>query len=171
MRPWLKKPPPPPNALSTATARSEDQDKIQQLVRNQRDTVSGVSLDEEMADLVKFQRAFQASSRVFSVVDELLDEFAVNDIAFSRDTGFAWEQMNNYGSSIIWGHPQGPTGMRGVIVDPASRVARVLGGNLRRDVDVTDERRARRGREREADHVGRTTGGRTLWRHELRAGR
>ena len=46
---------------------------IQQLVRNQRDTVSGVSMDEEMADLVKYQRAFQASSRVFSVVDELLD--------------------------------------------------------------------------------------------------
>lgn len=60
-------------ALSTATARSSDQDKIEQLVRNQRDSVSGVSLDEEMADLVRFQRAFQASSRVFSVVDELLD--------------------------------------------------------------------------------------------------
>jgi flagellar hook-associated protein 1 FlgK len=60
-------------ALSTATARAADQDKIQQLVRNQRDTVSGVSLDEEMADLVKFQRAFQASSRVFSIVDDLLD--------------------------------------------------------------------------------------------------
>ncbi len=60
-------------ALSTATARAEDQDKIQQLVRNQRDTVSGVSLDEEMADLVKFQRAFQASSRVFSIVDDLLE--------------------------------------------------------------------------------------------------
>ena len=23
--------------------------------------------------------------------------------------------MNNYGSSLIWGHPQGPTGMRSVI--------------------------------------------------------
>jgi acetyl-CoA acetyltransferase len=23
--------------------------------------------------------------------------------------------MNNYGSSLIWGHPQGPTGMRLVI--------------------------------------------------------
>lgn len=41
--------------------------------------------------------------------------FAVNDIAFARDTGFAWEKMNHYGSSIIWGHPQGPTGLRGVI--------------------------------------------------------
>ena len=41
--------------------------------------------------------------------------FAVNDIALSRDTGFAWEKMNNYGSSIIWGHPQAPTGMRAII--------------------------------------------------------
>lgn len=41
--------------------------------------------------------------------------FAVNDIAFSRQTGFALDKMNNYGSSLIWGHPQGPTGMRSVI--------------------------------------------------------
>ncbi len=41
--------------------------------------------------------------------------FAVNDIAFSRQTGFAIDKMNNYGSSLIWGHPQGPTGMRSVI--------------------------------------------------------
>jgi acetyl-CoA acetyltransferase len=41
--------------------------------------------------------------------------FAVNDIALARDTGFAWERMNNYGSSIIWGHPQAPTGMRAII--------------------------------------------------------
>lgn len=60
-------------ALATATSRATDQDKIQQLVRNQRDTVSGVSMDEEMADLVKYQRAFQASSRVFSIVDDLLN--------------------------------------------------------------------------------------------------
>jgi acetyl-CoA acetyltransferase family protein len=41
--------------------------------------------------------------------------FAVNDIAFARETGFALEKMNNFGSSLIWGHPQGPTGMRSVI--------------------------------------------------------
>ena len=29
--------------------------------------------DEEMADLVRFQRAYQASSRVFTIVDDLLD--------------------------------------------------------------------------------------------------
>ncbi|MCY1550157.1 Acetyl-CoA acetyltransferase [compost metagenome] len=41
--------------------------------------------------------------------------FAVNDIALARDTGFAWQKMNNYGSSIIWGHPQAPTGLRAII--------------------------------------------------------
>ena len=41
--------------------------------------------------------------------------FAVNDIAFARDTGFAWEKMNNFGSSIVWGHPQAPTGLRAII--------------------------------------------------------
>ena len=60
-------------ALAGANARVEDQGNIEKLVRGQRDSVSGISLDEEMADLMKFQRAFQASSRVFSVVDELLD--------------------------------------------------------------------------------------------------
>ena len=41
--------------------------------------------------------------------------FAVNDIAFARETGFPLHKMNNYGSSLIWGHPQGPTGLRSVI--------------------------------------------------------
>ncbi|HYC72681.1 MAG TPA: flagellar hook-associated protein FlgK [Opitutaceae bacterium] len=60
-------------ALATANSRAEDQAGIERLVRTQRDATSGVSLDEEMADLVKFQRAFQASSRVFTIVDDLLD--------------------------------------------------------------------------------------------------
>ena len=38
--------------------------------------------------------------------------FAVNDIYFSREMGVKKEAVNNYGSSLIWGHPQGPTGMR-----------------------------------------------------------
>ncbi len=40
--------------------------------------------------------------------------FAVNDLWFSRQTGFALEKMNPYGCSLIYGHPQGPTGLRGV---------------------------------------------------------
>jgi acetyl-CoA acetyltransferase family protein len=41
--------------------------------------------------------------------------FAANDIAFARETGFPLERMNNYGCSLIWGHPQGPTGLRSII--------------------------------------------------------
>ncbi|HQV92946.1 MAG TPA: thiolase family protein [Anaerolineales bacterium] len=38
--------------------------------------------------------------------------FAVNDIFLNRELGIPLDKMNNYGSSLIWGHPQGPTGMR-----------------------------------------------------------
>jgi acetyl-CoA acetyltransferase len=41
--------------------------------------------------------------------------FALNDIVFSRATAFPLERMNNYGCSLIWGHPQGPTGTRSII--------------------------------------------------------
>lgn len=41
--------------------------------------------------------------------------FAVNDLWFAQRTGFALERMNVLGSSLIYGHPQGPTGLRGVV--------------------------------------------------------
>lgn len=41
--------------------------------------------------------------------------FAVNDIAFARRTGYDLMKMNNYGSSLIYGHPQGPTAGRTII--------------------------------------------------------
>lgn len=41
--------------------------------------------------------------------------FAVNDILFARQMGIDVARMNNYGSSLVWGHPQGPTGLRSII--------------------------------------------------------
>ncbi|MEK9677254.1 MAG: thiolase family protein [Rhodospirillaceae bacterium] len=41
--------------------------------------------------------------------------FAVNDIFFAKETGFDINKMNNYGSTLVWGHPQAPMGTRGVI--------------------------------------------------------
>ncbi|MDQ0314489.1 thiolase family protein [Amorphus orientalis] len=41
--------------------------------------------------------------------------FAVNDIAFARSFDIDLASMNNYGCSLIWGHPQGPTGIRAII--------------------------------------------------------
>ena len=40
--------------------------------------------------------------------------FAVNDIWFSRQTGFPLERMNSHGCSLVFGHPQGPTGLRSI---------------------------------------------------------
>jgi acetyl-CoA acetyltransferase family protein len=41
--------------------------------------------------------------------------FAVNDVYFSRQMGIDLSSMNRYGSSLVWGHPQAPTGARLII--------------------------------------------------------
>ncbi|MBO0689433.1 MAG: thiolase family protein [Candidatus Dormibacteraeota bacterium] len=38
--------------------------------------------------------------------------FAVNDLWFTRQTGYPLERMNVYGCSLVYGHPQAPTGLR-----------------------------------------------------------
>ena len=46
---------------------------VEALMKDRQSQVSGVSIDEEMANLVQYQRAFQASSQVFKVVSEMLE--------------------------------------------------------------------------------------------------
>ncbi|NMF97918.1 thiolase family protein [Aromatoleum toluolicum] len=41
--------------------------------------------------------------------------FAVNDIVFARETGAKLDAMNNFGCSLVWGHPQAPMGTRAII--------------------------------------------------------
>jgi len=41
--------------------------------------------------------------------------FAVNDLWFSQQLGYPLEKMNVRGCSLIYGHPQGPTGLRGIV--------------------------------------------------------
>jgi flagellar hook-associated protein 1 FlgK len=60
-------------SLASANLQVADQTNIATLVRSQRDGVSGVSMDEELTDMMKYQRAFQASSRVIQVMSELLE--------------------------------------------------------------------------------------------------
>lgn len=52
--------------------------------------------------------------------------FAVNDFNMAQKMGFDVNWMNNYGSSIVFGHPQGPTGGR-LIAELIEEVV-ILGG-------------------------------------------
>lgn len=69
------------------------------------------------APLPAAQRALEQAGLAIESMDAVKthNPFAVNDILFSRQTGVPLEKMNNYGCSLVWGHPQGPTGTRSVI--------------------------------------------------------
>lgn len=54
--------------------------------------------------------------------------FAVNDAIFAKVFGLDWRRMNNNGSSLVWGHPQGPTLTRLLIEGLEEAVD--LGGGL-----------------------------------------
>lgn len=42
-------------------------------IETRRDSISGVSMDEEMANMIQYQRTYQAAARFITVIDELLD--------------------------------------------------------------------------------------------------
>lgn len=52
---------------------SSNQKVLLDQTENKRQSISGVSLDEEMANLVKFQHAYQANARMITVIDEMID--------------------------------------------------------------------------------------------------
>lgn len=51
----------------------KNQDTLLSSFQQTKESVSGVSIDEEMANLIQFQHAYQANAKVISTVDELLD--------------------------------------------------------------------------------------------------
>lgn len=60
-------------ASAEAQRREEHQHLLMTQVLNQRDQVSGVSLDEEMAAMLAYQHAYQAAARMVTTVDQMLD--------------------------------------------------------------------------------------------------
>lgn len=59
--------------VAGANARLEDQAAVESMATQQRDSATGVSMDEELADMMKYQRAYEASARVVRTLDELLN--------------------------------------------------------------------------------------------------
>ncbi len=64
-------------SIGVAGAEARDsvvnQEAIATSLTNQRDALSGVSVDEEAIELIRYQRAYQGSARFLTVVDRLLD--------------------------------------------------------------------------------------------------
>ncbi len=60
-------------ALSNVNDSVTDQSVVTNMLSQQRDSVSAVSLDEEMTDLIKYQKAYQASAQLINTVNEMLD--------------------------------------------------------------------------------------------------
>jgi flagellar hook-associated protein 1 FlgK len=61
------------SAVNDAQRQSASAQALTNSVDDRRQSTSGVSMDEEMTNLVKFQRAYQASARAMSSMDEMLD--------------------------------------------------------------------------------------------------
>ncbi|GIP28708.1 flagellar hook-associated protein 1 [Paenibacillus sp. J23TS9] len=57
-----------------ASRQTQNSDILVEQVESQRQSVSGVSLDEEMSNLIKYQHAYGASARFMTTFDQLLDK-------------------------------------------------------------------------------------------------
>ncbi|MBC7293671.1 MAG: hypothetical protein H5T84_06165, partial [Thermoleophilia bacterium] len=60
-------------AAHEAQRMVENQNVLVEQLNKRKEAISGVSLDEEMVNLIQYQYAYQAAARVINVVDEMLD--------------------------------------------------------------------------------------------------
>jgi flagellar hook-associated protein 1 len=61
------------NAVSSAQSSASTSAAVLSAIDNQRQSVSGVSLDEEMTNLITYQRGYEASARMMSTIDGIMD--------------------------------------------------------------------------------------------------
>jgi flagellar hook-associated protein 1 FlgK len=60
------------DALSNANDQVTNYNSVNTMLLNQRDSVSGVSLEEEMANLITYQKAYETSAQIISTVNQML---------------------------------------------------------------------------------------------------
>ena len=61
------------NTLNTAIKTADNSNTLALAAENQRQAVAGVSLDEEMTNLIRYQHAYNGAARVITAMDDALD--------------------------------------------------------------------------------------------------
>ena len=59
--------------LNSIETQALDQETVVRMLKDHRTSMSGVSIDEEMANLLVFQRAFQANAKLITLLDGLVE--------------------------------------------------------------------------------------------------
>lgn len=136
-----------PDGVVTPGTQTHPADGSAGAVVTDRDTANGLAGGQPVVRLLStaFARAEKgrmpkapaiAATRALALADKSIDQiktitthnpFAVNDLWLHRETGFPLERMNPLGCSLIYGHPQAPTGMR-AIAELAHSLALAGGG-------------------------------------------
>jgi flagellar hook-associated protein 1 FlgK len=62
------------DALSTANTQVTDQTAVTNMLATQRGSISGVNTDEEMTNLMSFQRAYEASAQLVTTINTLMGD-------------------------------------------------------------------------------------------------
>ncbi len=109
------------NAAVIVTTR----DKAADLSRDRNIVIRLISYGQGRADrgfmpMANVPASRQALQRAALTMDDIKaikthNPFAVNDVYFAREMGVDVTTMNRYGSSLVWGHTQAPTGARLII--------------------------------------------------------
>ena len=100
-------------------------DRARELATNPKIAVRLRGFGQARTELAYMPEAtVPAAQRALAQADRRIDQitafkthnpFAINDLFFAKATGIDWHTMNNYGSSLVWGHPQAPMGTRSII--------------------------------------------------------
>ncbi|MDH3429496.1 MAG: thiolase family protein [Gammaproteobacteria bacterium] len=102
-----------------------DRDHARELSSNTAVQIRILSVGQSRAELAYMPEApYTAARAALQRADMSFDDmdaikthnpFAVNDIVFARKAEVSLQDFNNFGCSLIWGHPQAPTAMRSII--------------------------------------------------------
>lgn len=63
-----------------AATMTENQETLITSISNKKESISGVSMDEELSNMLKYQHSYQANARVLNIIDQMMDKI-INEMA------------------------------------------------------------------------------------------